>query len=208
MLRLLALPEEASTTAASVDRLHFAVISVSMLGATAVAVTAAYFLIRYRESATPRPVSRPGRVLQVEYGLIVAVLGLFLAFWVVGFRQYVDLSTPPPDALDVYLVAKQWMWKFSHPEGQDELATLTVPARTPIRLVMTSRDVIHSFYVPAFRVKQDVVPGRFTSVWFEATDPGVYDIFCAELCGVSHSRMHGHVVVLSQADYAAWRDRT
>jgi cytochrome c oxidase subunit 2 len=206
--RLLALPDQASTMAASIDRLHFAVISVTMLGATVVAAMALYFVVRYREGAT-----RPSRVRRLssrgfEYPLIASVLGLFLSFWVLGFRQYVDLSTPPAGALDVYVVAKQWMWKFSHPEGQDELAVLTVPVGRPVRLLMTSRDVIHSFYVPAFRIKQDVLPGRYTSAWFEATHPGSYDVFCAELCGVSHSYMRARVDVLSPEAYDEWLSRT
>jgi len=205
---LLALPEEASTIAERIDRLHVAVISVTMVGATLVALVALFFVIRYREPSKLPPGYDGTKTRKYEYPLIGLTLGLFLLFWVVGFRQYVDLSTPPPDAMDVYVVAKQWMWKFSHPEGQDELSVVTVPVGRPVRLVMTSRDVIHSFYVPAFRIKQDVVPGRFTSTWFEVKRPGTYDVFCAELCGVSHSFMHAEVVALNPEDYAAWQERT
>jgi cytochrome c oxidase subunit 2 len=127
-------------------------------------------------------------------------MGLFA--WSV--KLWVRLRTPPDDATPIFVVAKQWMWEVQHAGGQREINTLHVALDQPVRLVMISQDVIHSLYVPAFRVKQDVLPGRYTDLWFKPTRTGTYDLFCAEFCGTDHSRMGGKVVVLTQADYAAW----
>jgi cytochrome c oxidase subunit 2 len=132
------------------------------------------------------------------------LFGLFVSWWAVGFRQYIELAEAPADALDVYVTAKQWMWKFSYSDGSHTVDDLYVPAGRPVRLILTSRDVIHSFYVPAFRLKQDAVPGRYTSLWFTAKAPGRQPIFCAEYCGTQHSRMGGRVIALSAEDFARW----
>ncbi len=201
--RALGLPPQASAMAREVDHLHFVVISATMLGATLVALVALWFLARYRrraEGPTP-PVSMP---TGLEAALVAGTLGLFLAFWVAGYRQYLRMREPPRGALDVYVTAKQWMWKFARADGSSEGAVLVVPAGRPVRLVMTSRDVIHSFFVPALRLKQDVLPGRYVTAWFTADRPGTYDVFCAEYCGLSHSRMRASVVVLSPEDYQSW----
>src|SRR5262249_20360715 len=128
----------------------------------------------------------------------------FLSWWVIGSRLFVRMRVPPSDTLDVYVIAKQWMWKFAYPNGGRSIAEAYVPAHRPIKLIMTSRDVIHSFFVPEFRIKQDVIPGRYTTAWFEATEPGTYQILCAEYCGTSHSTMRGEVVVLEPSDYERW----
>jgi cytochrome c oxidase subunit 2 len=208
MRRLLFLPPQASTFAVPIDWFHFVVIGITMLGATGVAITTLLFMWRYRRlrdgDATPQTHAR----LRQEIFIAGSLLTMFLAWWVVGFRQYVAMEMPPEGATEVYVTAKQWMWKFAMPGGRRSISVLTVPVGRPVKLVMTSRDVIHSFFVPAFRIKQDVIPGRYTTVWFEATEPGTYDIFCTEYCGVSHSRMRGVVVALSQPDYDAWLART
>jgi len=202
---ILALPPGASTVAREIDLLHFFVISVTMLMSAYVFATAAWFCVRWYRRSERQLTERFVASRLHETVTITGVLGLFVLWWVVGYRQYVRLSTPPPDADVVYVDAKQWMWKFSYGGGAgDANDVLTVPAGRPIELVMTSRDVIHSFYVPAFRVKSDVIPGRYVTTWFEASAPGVYPIYCAEYCGVSHSLMRGEVVVLSQPDYATW----
>jgi cytochrome c oxidase subunit 2 len=202
--RLLALPDQASSVARDLDAFHYVVIGVTMVGAFGVALAAAWFSIRYRHPSTV-PASFDRRTTRrVEYWMLGVILLLFLAFWVVGLRQYMHLRVPPPNTLDVYVVAKQWMWRFSHTEGPAELGTLTVPAGRPVRLIMTSRDVIHSLFVPAFRIKQDVLPGRYTTVWFEADKPGSYPLYCAEFCGVDHSIMHATVVVLPPESYGEW----
>ena len=202
--RLLALPEQASTVAAGIDFLHYAVIGVTMAGSTAVFVVAIWFTVRYRRRPGDTLTPRVRAPVWLEFGVIAGLFGLFVLFWVIGFRQYVRLRTPPDDAAVVYVTAKRWMWKFGHPGGRNAIGTLVVPVGRPVKLVMTSRDVIHSFYVPAFRVKQDVLPGRYTSLWFEAKTPGTYPIYCAEYCGDGHSKMWGDVIALSPADYGAW----
>ena len=202
--RLLYLPPEASSYAAGIDHLHFAVIGTTFVGATFVFLLAVYFLVRHRrrvpgELTEPRSTPWP-----IELLVIVCLQSLFLAFWVVGAIQYDHVMTPPQDGVRVYVTAKQWMWKFGYPGGRSSMDVLVVPAGRDVVLVMTSRDVIHSFYVPAFRIKQDVVPGRYQTAWFRAEEPGIYDLECAEFCGTSHSAMLGKVRVLSASDYAQW----
>jgi cytochrome c oxidase subunit 2 len=128
-----------------------------------------------------------------------------MVVFVWGARLYaMVMLSPPANALEVYAIGKQWMWKFQHPGGQREIDALHVPVGHPVKMTMTSQDVIHSFYVPAFRIKMDVVPGRYTTIWFEASKPGVYHLFCAEYCGTNHSRMLGQVVALPPTQYEEW----
>lgn len=204
LTQLLGLPPEASTYARDVDTLHFVVISTTILGAVFVFVLALYYLVRYRRKTPLQTTPRVVTSTLTEVLIVGGILALFLAFWVVGATQYNRMLTPPNDAISVYVTGKQWMWKFSYPGGKNSMDTLYVPVNHPIKLVMTSRDVIHSFYVPAFRMKHDVVPGRYYVAWFEANTPGTYDIDCAELCGVGHSRMLGKVNVLTAEQYARW----
>jgi cytochrome c oxidase subunit 2 len=201
---MLNLPPQASTYARAVDTLHYFVISATMLGASFVFLLALYFVARHRRRRPGELTARLTTPVPQEVFVIASILLLFLVFWVVGAVQYDHLMSPPDDAMTVYVTGKQWMWKFAYPGGRSSMDVLTVPERQPVKLVMTSRDVIHSFYVPAFRMKHDVVPGRYYTAWFEARAPGVYPIECAEYCGVSHSRMLGRVEVLSAADYARW----
>ena len=140
----------------------------------------------------------------MEIAWIAIPLLLFIAVFGWGATLYFDHAAPPPNALEIFVVAKQWMWKQQHATGQREIEELHVPSGIPIKLVMTSQDAIHSFFVPAFRVKQDVLPGRYTILWFTATAPGEYDLFCAEYCGTDHSRMLGKIVVLEPAQYQRW----
>jgi cytochrome c oxidase subunit 2 len=206
--RLLDLPEQASSVARGIDLLHYVVISTAILGATAITAIIGLLLLRFRRrpGGTPAALHRRRIPVWIEGAVIAGLLSMFVAFWIVGFRQYVHVRTPPRDAMDVYVVAKQWMWTFAYPDGNASEGDLYVPVGRPVRLLMTSRDVIHSFYVPAFRVKQDVLPGRTTSLWFEATEPGTYDLFCAEYCGTEHSYMHGRVIVLDDTAYARWAE--
>jgi len=131
-------------------------------------------------------------------------LGIFIFIFVWSAAIFFRERTPPKDSTEVYTVAKQWMWKFQHIEGQREINELHVPVGRDVRMIMTSQDVIHSFYVPAFRIKQDVLPGRYTTAWFRATKPGTYHLFCAEYCGTMHSGMVGDVVVMEPAQYQTW----
>jgi cytochrome c oxidase subunit 2 len=202
--RLLFLPPEATETARQIDRLHFFVIGVTFAGAIAVGLVSLAFVVQFRavrENASTPVVHVPRRI---ELGVAGALLALFIAWWVVGFRQYVAIHTPPRESLEVYVTAKQWMWKFSRTNGQRSAGVLVVPEGRPVRLILTSRDVVHSFFVPAFRIKQDALPGRYTSLWFDADKVGTYPVYCAEYCGVDHSRMWASVVVLSPSDYSRW----
>jgi cytochrome c oxidase subunit 2 len=206
--RLLLLPPQASTLAGPIDWLHYAVILSTMVGAVALAVVGIVFCVRYREPSNRRHGERrkqaPTLFLWAELTVIFGLFGLFVAFWIVGYWQYVKIVSPPADAYDVYVTGKQWMWKFAYPDGSHSANTLYVPAGKPVRLILTSRDVIHSFFVPDFRVKHDAVPGRYTSLWFTAKEPGSHHIFCAEFCGTWHSRMMGDVVALSAVDFERW----
>ncbi|HTB75539.1 MAG TPA: cytochrome c oxidase subunit II [Polyangiaceae bacterium] len=205
---LLNLPPAASTFASGVDLLHYFVIGTTMLGATFVFLLALLYFIRSARQKPGAPTPRAQGSAATELTLIGALLTIFIVFWIVGATQYDRMMTAPPDAMPVYVTAKQWMWKFSYADGRSSMDVLTVPVNRPIKLVMTSRDVIHSFYVPAFRMKHDVVPGRYYAAWFQATTPGTFDIRCAEYCGVSHSRMLGSVRVLSAEDYGRWLETT
>jgi cytochrome c oxidase subunit 2 len=209
--RLLFLPRQASSMAREIDHLHYFVIGVTLAGATLVALVAAYFVLRYHRrpehgSLVPNPKSRhepPLMALWFELGVIAFLLILFIGWWVIGFRQFVRLEVPPPDATAIYVTGKQWMWTFVYPNGRSSNAVLYVPVNQPVQLLLSSRDVIHSFFVPDFRVKKDVIPGRMTSLWFEATAPGVYPVYCTEYCGEGHSTMRAEVIVLSDEDYMA-----
>jgi len=204
---LLFLPPQRSTVAQEIDTLHYFVILVTMAGAALVTALGGWLIYRYRRRSTqpglnPNAHVKPG--LAMELLVVVSLLGLFLLWWVLGVRQFVRLRVAPEDSMPVYVTAKQWMWKFAYPEGSRSITTLYVPVRRPVKLIMTSRDVIHSFYVPDFRIKQDVVPGRYTTVWFEVKEPGTYQILCAEYCGTGHSTMRGEVVALEPGDYESW----
>jgi cytochrome c oxidase subunit 2 len=197
-------PERASTMAARVDLLYFALIGLSGLIFIGVALLMLYFAVRYRRGSHA---DRSGAVAThptLEYTWIGALLILSMGTFVWAARIYFDIRRPPANALEVYAVGKQWMWKFQHAEGQGEIDELHVPAGRPVRLIMTSQDVIHSFYVPAFRIKMDVLPGRYTTTWFEATQTGEYHLFCAEYCGAQHSGMIGRVIVMEPAAYEQW----
>ena len=202
--RLLFLPDQASEFARDVDHLHFAIITITFVGAAGVFLSVIYFFIRYRRRSETdvTPKVTPTAVHEVIF--VGLPLGLFLLFFAVGFPQYMRLSTPPEDAMDVFVQGKQWMWKFAYPGGPSGIDALRVPAGRPIRLLITSRDVIHSFFVPALRIKQDALPGRYTQTWFRADRPGRYEIFCAEYCGLTHSGMLGELVVMPQGDFDAW----
>ena len=204
---LLFLPQSASTFAERHDQLHFFVVGTTMFVSAAVAiVTAAFFFIYRRKSENEStPFVYPS--LGIEAAFVAVPLGFFLLWFVIGFKDFVWSRSPPKDAMDVYVMGKQWMWKFTYPNGPNAISTLHVPAHRPVRLLMTSRDVIHSFFVPEFRVKQDVLPGRYSELWFEATVPGRYQVLCTEYCGLNHSLMRGDIVVMEPEDFDKWYDR-
>jgi cytochrome c oxidase subunit 2 len=202
--RLLFLPEQASTFARDLDQLHFFVIITTFIMSTAVGLTAIFFFIRYRRRSETQTTPHIEPTPAMELGFIVVPLFFFLLWFVIGYREFIRQQTPPSDAMDVYVMAKKWMWKFAYPDGPNAISVLRVPAGRNVRLLMTSRDVIHSFYVPEFRIKQDVLPGRYTQTWFNAVQPGRYQILCAEYCGVGHSIMRGEVIVLKPQEYEDW----
>jgi cytochrome c oxidase subunit 2 len=206
--RLFFLPDGASSIAYGIDALHAFVIGVTAVVSLYVFAVATWFTIRYRQRQKGQLTEKLAATRLHEGFVIGSVTFTFLLWWVIGFRQYTEMASPPANAPVIYVDAKQWMWKFAYADGRAENDTLTVPVDEPVKLVMTSRDVIHSFYVPAFRLKQDVIPGRSTTMWFKPTKTGTYPIWCAEYCGVSHSLMRGQIVVLSREDYAKWRAGT
>jgi cytochrome c oxidase subunit II len=205
MRRALYLPPQGSSVARHIDYLHYIVIGTAMVIALLTFLVIGYFLLRYRQRPDRKP--QPRRLPRgLEVAMTVVTLITFVVWWVIGFSQYRELRSTPPDAVRIHVVAKQWMWQFVYPNGAASEDELRVPVGTPIELLLTSRDVIHSFYVPAFRLKQDVVPGRITTMWFTAEQPGRYEILCAEYCGAGHSRMRGAVLAMPVAEYARWLD--
>jgi len=197
-------PEQASTLASSVDNLYFFLVAVTAFFSLLIFGLIFVFAIRHRRrSAADRPAAVHGG-LALEVVWTVIPLGLVMVMFAWGASVYLEGARPPGDALQVYVVGKQWMWKLQHMEGQREINELHVPVGRAVRLTMTSEDVIHSFYVPAFRMKYDVLPGRYTTAWFKPTKTGKYHLFCAEYCGTKHSGMTGWVHVMEPADYASW----
>ena len=197
-------PEQASTVAEKVDTLYFFMVGLSVFFAAVIFLAVFFFVVKYRrrsDDERPRPILGDLR-LELAWTLIPMVLALGVFAWTTDL--YLTISRPPAGAMEIYVVGKQWMWKLQHPEGKREVNELHIPVGQPVRLTMTSEDVIHSFYVPAFRVKMDVLPGRYTSVWFEATKPGAYHLFCAEYCGTEHSSMGGTVFAMEPADFEQW----
>ncbi len=199
------IPEQASTVAPQVDTLVLVLLGLALFFASAVFIAIVYLGIKYRVGAKKVDRSNPPAYnLKLEAAWIGVPLVLALGMFTWGARLYFNVETPPASAMQIYVVAKQWMWKFQHTEGQIEINQLHVPLGRPIKLVMISQDVIHSFFVPAFRVKQDVLPGRYTDLWFQATETGSYHLFCTQYCGTNHALMTGEVIVMDAAQYEAW----
>jgi cytochrome c oxidase subunit 2 len=197
-------PPEASAHAAAVDWLFagFSIL-IFLLTAPVFVLLAAYAIIYRRGRKADRSNTR-NEVTWIEISWAAIPFVLTLGFFVYSSWLFFQVGRPPADALTVDVVAKQWMWKFEHPGGQREIDELHVPAGQPVKLIMTSQDVIHSLYLPALRLKQDTVPGRYTSLWFKADRPGTYPLRCAEFCGFDHSVMGGRFIVMRPEDYARW----
>ncbi len=197
-------PAAASTGAHQVDMLTYVWLVVAAFFSLLIAGLILYFMTRYRRrraDAVGAPTGGPV-LLEVVWSGVPLLITLVMFAW--GARVFFFVYRPPANAVEYFAVGKQWMWKFQHPEGNREIDELHVPVGQAIKMVMTSEDVIHSFYVPAFRMKQDVLPGRYTTTWFKADRAGTYHLFCAEYCGTEHSRMIGSVVVMEPSDYEAW----
>jgi cytochrome c oxidase subunit II len=198
------LPEAASTLAPEIDSLFYFVYWASLILFTGVVAAVIYFAVRYRRRAAderPDPI-KENKMLEISWIVLPTILVLILFNW--GFRTYVRISVPPPDSYEIRVLGAQFLWQFTYPNGTVTTNELVVPRDRPIRLVMSSQDVLHSFFVPAFRVKMDVLPNRYTSVWFQATRDGTYDIFCTEYCGTQHSGMLATVTVVGQDQFNEW----
>ena len=198
-------PVEASVGARSVDAIFWGLTAISTAIVLLVVTLVVVFAIRYRRGSKAKRGDLPeivNRELEIGWTAGALFLAVFI-FWWAASSQLTSL-TPPKNALEIHVVGKQWMWKTQHPGGAREINALHAPLGAPVKLIMTSQDVIHDFYVPAFRMKTDVLPGRYTQVWFNATRLGAFPIFCAEYCGTDHSRMGGQVTVMRPEDYARW----
>lgn len=198
------LPEQASSYAPDMDHLFLFLTVVSTVISVGIAFLLVYFAIKYRRRPE-RQVGEPhGRTTSHEISWIVALFVLAMIMFGWGARVFLREYTPVGDDLVIYAIGKQWMWQFQHPGGQMEINELHVPMGRDIKIIMATRDVIHSLYVPAFRVKMDAVPGRYRTFWFQATKVGRYHLFCTEYCGTNHSGMTGWVTVMEPAAYAAF----
>jgi cytochrome c oxidase subunit II len=197
-------PEAASTLAWEIDAIYLFAVALTVFFTALIFAVMVLFIVRYRRKSddeVPAPIH--GSVpLEIFWSVVPFIITMVLFGW--GAYVFFKIVRPPANAMDVYVVGKQWMWKIQHPEGKREINELHVPVNQPVRLIMTSEDVLHSFYIPAFRIKRDTVPGRYATLWFEADKIGEYHLFCAEFCGNEHSRMIGRVVVMSPDDYDAW----
>ncbi len=197
------MPPQASSTAASVDRVFNLIYWISLFFFSLIVALAVLFVIRYRSREGHRAQKTAAHHTALELTWTIIPLIIVVIIFVAGFRTYVDMAVPPANAREIQVTAQKWKWFFRYPNGYED-GDLHVPVHEPVRLVMTSEDVIHSFYVPAFRTQMNVVPGRYTKVWFQATDPGEYDLFCSLYCGTGHSDMIARVVVHPPGEYEKW----
>ncbi len=198
------IPEQASNFAPNVDALMLFIVAICLFFAVAVTAAVIYFFFKYRRKYVGEigvPIHGDMR-LETAWIVVPLVLSMFMFAW--GAVVYVDYRRSPNDTLDIYVIGKQWMWKIQQPTGLKEINELHVPVGRNVRLIMASEDVIHDFSIPAFRVKMDVVPGRYNTMWFRPTKPGHYRLYCSQYCGTNHAVMGGWVTAMEPADYAAW----
>jgi cytochrome c oxidase subunit 2 len=201
-------PERASVNAYRVDALFFFAVAVTGLMTLLVTVLIIYFGIKYRRRGEGQRTPRILGSLRLELFWTVSPLVVFAIMFWWGAKVFTAVALPPPGAMEVYVVGKQWMWKIQHQDGHREINQLHVPLGEPVKLTLTSEDVIHDFFVPAFRQKLDVIPGRYVSTWFQPTKVGTYHLFCSQYCGTNHAGMVGSVVVMRPADYQEWLNST
>src|SRR6476620_11754727 len=198
------IPESASTVSGKVDALYFYLSGVTVFFTALISLVLIFFVIKYRRRSPfeiPRPIAGSHK-LETLWSVIPFLIAMSMFAW--GAQVYFENSRPPKNANEIYVVGKQWMWKIQHSTGQREINELNVPVGRKIKLIMTSEDTIHDFFVPAFRIKADVLPGKYTTQWFEATKPGTYHLFCAEYCGMNHSGMIGSVIVMEPREFDNW----
>jgi len=187
-----------------VDALYFFLLAISAFFGLLIAGLIVYYAVKFHRR-TPDQIGTQihgGMALEVTWTVIPLMITMVIFVW--GASVYFAMARPPDETLNIYVVGKQWMWKFQHLDGQREINELHVPVGRAVKLITTSEDVIHDFFVPAFRMKADVIPGRYVSIWFQPTKPGRYHLFCAEYCGTRHSGMIGEVVVMEPSEYQAW----
>ncbi len=197
-------PDQASTIARGVDHLYYFLTAVDLFFTALIFLTIFYLAVKYRRRSEGERAPQISEFLPIEVAWTVIPLGLCAVMYLWGSSLYIRNSRPPAASTEVFVIGKQWMWHLQHPEGVREINELHVPVGRPVKLTMASDDVIHDFFIPAFRVKEDVVPGRYSSIWFEATKTGRYHFFCAQYCGVYHSRMTGWLIVMDPVDYQHW----
>ncbi len=200
-------PAEASTIAPYTDALYFFLLLITVIGLVLVGALIFGFSIRYRRQRNPVATQVEGSTL-LEATWTIIPLAIFLVVFVWGAVLYFRIYNPPANSMNIYVIGKQWMWKAEHPGGQHEINSLHVPTGRPVQLTMISQDVFHSFSIPEFRVKREVVPGRYSTVWFNATTPGTYHLFCTQYCGTQHSGMIGDIVALTPEDYEKWTQQS
>jgi cytochrome c oxidase subunit II len=200
------LPPANSTIAGEVDPLFYFILYASIVMFAIVVAGMVYFSWRYRRRGADglNRATTHNTPLEIAWTVIPTILVMIVFVW--GFKTFIKMHVAPKDALEVKVTAQKWFWTFDYPTGANSVNELVVPSGKPVKLLMSSRDVIHSFFVPNFRIKQDVLPNRYTIIWFEATEQGSYDIFCTEFCGKGHSEMLGKVKVVSDREYTAWLD--
>jgi cytochrome c oxidase subunit II len=198
------IPEQASTMAPKVDQLYWFIIGVTAFFGILTSVVVVYFAVKYRTD-DPLAVGSPitGSIpLELAWSVIPFLISVVIFAW--ASQVFFDLYRPPDQTLEIYATGKRWMWKFQHLDGKAEINELHVPVGRAVKLITTSEDVIHDLFVPAFRMKADVIPGRYVSIWFQPTKPGRYHLFCAEYCGTRHSGMIGDVIVMEPSEYQTW----
>ena len=197
-------PEAASSFASEVDALYFFIVAVSAFFAIAVSVAVVWFAFRYRRKHNDEIGAHIEGSLPLEllWSIIPTLIAMVMFVW--GAKLFYEMRRPPAEAIQIYAVGKQWMWKFQHQGGQREINELHVPVGRPVKVLVTSEDVLHDLYFPSFRTKIDAIPGRYMPMWFTATKPGRYHIFCAEYCGTKHSGMIGTVIVMEPQQYQDW----
>jgi cytochrome c oxidase subunit II len=197
-------PDQASTIARGVDYLYYFLTGIDLLFTVLIFFAIFYFAVRYRRRAGNQEAEQIEGSLPLELAWTIIPAGICVVIFLWGTSLFIRNSRPPAASAEIFVVGKQWMWKIQHPEGVEEINELHVPVDRPIKLTMTSEDVIHDFSVPAFRIKKDVVPGMYTTEWFQATMTGTFHMFCDQYCGTNHSLMKGEVIVMDPIAYEQW----
>ena len=198
------MPEQASKFAMEVDLFYIALWLMTIVITTGIVIAISLFMVKYKRRHNGEiPDQVEGHMtLEIIWSVIPLIICIGIFAW--GAKLYYQMYSEPKESLEIFVTGKQWMWRAQHPDGQREINTLHVPVGRRVKLTMTSEDVLHAYFIPAFRTKTDVVPGRYTTTWFEATKPGTYHIFCAEYCGAQHSGMIGTVTAMEPGEYQAW----